>query len=101
MGQHLVKRLVRMLRLVDAYNLNLVKLVQTVKSADIFSIRTGLTTETSRICTILYRKILLVKYHVTEYIGYRHLGRRYKIKVVKIAMIHLSFLVGQLARTIA
>ena len=90
-----------MLRLVDAHNLHLVKLVQTVQSAHILAVRACLAAETSRISAILYGQVLLVKYYVAEDVCHRNFGRRNEVEVVKIAVIHLPLLVGQLSCTIA
>ena len=90
-----------MLRFVDAHNLHLVKLMQTVQSAHILAVRASLATKASGISAILYGQVLLVKYYVAEDICHRDFGRRNKIEIVKIAVIHLSLLVGQLSCTIA
>ena len=59
MGDHIIQGGIGILRLFDANNLNLVELVQTVKSADILSIRSGLTTEARSIGCHLHREIIV------------------------------------------
>ena len=86
-----------MLWLVNAYDLNLVKLMQSVQTTYILTVTTCLTTETSRISATLDRQILLVKNLIPEDIRHRNLSRRDKIEVVKVGMIHLTFLVWKLS----
>src|SRR5574344_142780 len=100
MFEHLIQRSIRMFGSVYAYYLNLVKLMQTVQSAYILSVRTGFTTETCGISTTLDRQIFFVENLITEDICYRYLCCRNKEKVVNLEMIHLSLFVRQLACTV-
>src|SRR5574344_170619 len=71
--------------------------MQTVQSANVFSVRTCFTTEACRICTAFDREVFFFKDDIAENICYRNFRRRNKIEVVHFAMIHLSFLVWQLS----
>jgi hypothetical protein len=62
-----------MLWLVDAYDLNLRELMQTVKTTYVLTVRTSLTTETLCISAVLDREILLIEDNVTVDVGYRNL----------------------------
>ena len=88
-----------MTRLVDAYNLYLVKLMQTVQTTNILTVAASLAAETSRVSTTLDRQILLVEDHIAEDVGDRNLSSRDEEQVVEVGMIHLTFLVRQLTCT--
>ena len=89
-----------MLRLVDAYNLYLVELMQTVQTANVLAVRSSLTTEASRVSATLDRQIFLVENLVTEDVRYRHLCGWNKVEVVELALIHLSLLIRKLTGTV-
>ena len=90
-----------MLGLVDAHNLNLRELVQTVQSAHVLAIRASLAAETLGVGAVLDGQILLVENNVAVDVRHGHLGRGDEIEVVYLAMIHLTLLVGQLACAVA
>ena len=94
--EHLVQALVRVTWLVDAYNLYLVKLVQTVQATNVLAVATSLTTEAGRVSAALDREILLVEDNIAEDVGYRNLGCRDEEEVVEISVVHLTLLVWQL-----
>ena len=96
MRKHLLVGFLGMFGFVDAYNLNLRELMQTVESAHILAIATSLATEALCVGTVLDGKILLVEDDITVDICYRYLGGGDEIEVVNLAVIHLSLLVGQL-----
>ena len=96
-GQHLLERLVRVLRGVDAYDLHLVELMQAVQAAHVLAVRAGLAAEAGRVGAALDGQVLLVEDHVAVDVGDRHLSRRDEVEVVKVGVVHLALLVGQLA----
>ena len=100
MCQHFLVTLFRVLRLVNAYNLDLRELVQTIQAAHVLTIRACLATEALCIGTVLDRQVFLVEDYVTVDIRHRHFGCGNQVEVIHFAMIHLSFLVGQLSCTI-
>ena len=75
--------------------------MQTVQTTHILTVGTSLPTETLRIGAILDRQLLLIQNHVTVDIGHGHLCGRDQVKVIHLAVIHLSLLVGQLTCAIA
>ncbi len=101
MVEHLMPGSVRMLRRIDAHNLDLVELVQAVESAHVLTVAAGLTTETGGVGATLDRQVLLVENLVAEDVGHRYLSRRNEVEVVEVGMIHLALLVGQLTRAVA
>ena len=101
MCKHLVERLVRVFWLVYAHNLDLVKLVQTVQTAHVLAIAACLATEASRVGTTLDGEVFLVQNLIAEDVGHRHLCCRDEVEVVKVAMIHLALLVGELSCAVA
>ena len=100
-GKHLAVRLIAMLGSVDAHNLNLRELVQTVESAHVLSVAAGFAAEALSVGTVLDRQLFLVENHVAVDISHRHLGSRDKIEIVEVAVIHLPLLVGELAGAIS
>ena len=98
--QHFLMGLLRMFRRIDAYQLDLRKLMQAVQATHVFPVGTGFATEALRVGTVLYRELFLVEDDVAVDIGYRDFGRRYQIQIIDFAMIHLPFLVGELTGTI-
>ena len=98
--EHLFVRSVGMLGSVDADNLNLGELVQTVQPTHIFAIRACLATETLGISAVLDGQVLLVDDDVPVEVGDGHLGSRYKVEVVHLAVVHLSLFVGELPSAI-
>ena len=93
-------RLFGVFRFVNANQFHFRELMQTVQSAHIFSIRAGFATETLRIGAVLDRQLLFIEDNITVDISNRDFGCRDQIKIIHFAMIHLPFLVRQLARTI-
>ena len=75
--------------------------MQTVKTSHVLAVRPGFTAEARRICGKFLRHCILLKNHVAEDVGHRHFGCRDEIKVVYVAVIHLSLLVGKLACAVA
>ena len=100
MGKHLAMGLGRMLGGVDANNLDLRELMQTVQATYVLAVGTGFATEALGIGAVLDGKILLVDDDIAIDIGDGHLGSWDEIEIVDLAMVHLSFLVGKLTCTI-
>ena len=100
MFKHLVQCGIRILLAFHPHDFHLVELVQTVKPAHVLAVRTCFAAETWRICRAFYREAGAVHYHVAENIGHGYFRRRYHVEVVHLVVIHLAFLVGQLARTV-
>ena len=99
MGNHLIQSGVRVLRLLDAHDLNLVELMQTVQTPHVLAIGTGLTTEARSVGGHLLREVVVTKDDISEYIGDRNLGCRDEIEVIKTYIVHLGLLVRQLTGT--
>ena len=74
--------------------------MQTVQTADILTIAACLAAETLRVCTVLDRQLGLVKNDIAVDVRHRNLSGRNEIEVVHLAVVHLTFLVGQLSRAI-
>ena len=100
MIQHFLMRLFRVFRFVNAYQFHFREFMQTVQATYIFSIRTGFTTETLGISTVLNRQLFLIQNHVAINICYRNLCCRNQIQIIQIAVIHLAFLIRQLSGAI-
>ncbi len=101
MIQHLLVALLRVLGGVYADYLYLRELMQTVQTAHVLAVGTGLAAETLGVGAVLDGQVLLVEYHVAVYVGHGHLGGGNEVEVVHLAVVHLTFLVGQLAGTVA
>ena len=99
MGNHLIQSGVRVLRLLDAHDLYLVELMQTVQTPHVLAVRTGLTTEARSVGGHLLREVVVTKDDISEYVGDRNLGCRDEIEVIKSYIVHLGLLVRQLAGT--
>ena len=67
----------------------------------LFAIRSGFATEAFCICTILDRQILFIENDITIDVSDRNFGSRDEIEVIHVAVIHLAFLVGQLASAVS
>ena len=99
MSNHLIEGCITVLRLLDTDNLYLVELMETVESADILTIRTGLTAEAGCICSKLLRESIFRKDDITENISHRDLSRRNQIEIIEADIVHLGLLVRKLACT--
>ena len=99
MSNHTVESLIRVLRQCELHDLNLIELVQTVKTANILTIRACLTTEARGISCELYRELLLVEDYIAIDIGYRHLGSWNEVEVVGCSVVHLTLLIRKLTCT--
>ena len=77
-----MQALVGVLGCVDAHYFHLVKLMQSVQSAHVFSIATGFAAEAGRVGAALDRQALLIENDVSEDVGYRYLGSRNQIQIV-------------------
>ncbi len=75
--------------------------MQTVESAHVFAVCAGFAAEAGRIGGILDGKVLLIDNDIAVEVRDGNFGGRDKVQVVKIGVVHLSFLVGQLACAIA
>ena len=75
--------------------------MQAVQSADVLAIAASLTAETLCVSAVLYGQVLFVKDDVAIDIRDGHLGSGNQIEVVDLAVVHLAFLVRQLASAIA
>ena len=98
-GHHFVQSSVAVLGLLYAHNFHFVKLVQAVKAAHVFAVGTGLTAEAGRVGGKLLGELVGAEDDVTEDVGDGNLGGRDHIEVVQVGVVHLAFLVGQLAGT--
>ena len=96
--EHLLVGDLCVLRRVDADDLDLVKLVETVETAHVLAIAAGLATEAGGIGAALDGKLVLLDDLVAEEVGHRHLGGGDQVEVVEVGMVHLALLVGELAR---
>ena len=74
--------------------------MQTVQAANVLTIASCLATETLCVGAVLYRQIFLVEDDVTIDIRNRYFSRRNQIEIIHLAVVHLTFLVGQLTCTI-
>ena len=101
MFEHLTMRLGGMFGSVNAYDLDLRELVQTVQATHILAIGTGFATEALGVGAVLDGEVLLVDDDVTIDVGDRHFGGWNKIEIVDLAVVHLSFLIGQLTCAVA
>ena len=101
MCNHLLVALGRVLGSVNAHDLHLGELVQTVQSAHVLAVRTGFATEALGVGTVLDGQFLLVQDDIAVDVRYGHLCRGNQVEVVQSAMVHLSLLVGQLACTVS
>ena len=97
--EHFGERLVGVLWCVDAYDFHFVELVEAVKSANVLSIATGLSSEARRVGAALDGQVALIEYFVPENVSYGHFGRGYQVEIVELCVIHLSLFVGQLSST--
>ena len=96
---HLLQGGVGALRLLDAHDLDLVELMQTVQTSHVLAVRTGLTTEARSVGGHLLREVVVTKDDISEYVGDRNLGCRDEIEVIKTYIVHLGLLVRQLTGT--
>ena len=71
--------------------------MQTVQSAHILAVRACFAAETLGVGTILDGEFLFVHDNIAIDVRYGNFGGGNQIQVVQIAVVHLSFLVGQLA----
>ena len=75
MVEHFVPRRIRMLGLINADNLDFVKLMKTVQAADIFAIATSLATKACRIGATFDGKVFLVEYFIAKNVSHGDLRR--------------------------
>ena len=75
--------------------------MKTVQTTNILAVRACFATETLCIGTILDRQLGFVQNNVTVNIRHRYLGSRNQVEIVYLAVVHLTFLVRQLACTVA
>ena len=75
--------------------------MQTIQAAHILSIRTGLAAEALSVSAVLNGQVFLIEDDVAIDIRDGHLSGGNQIEVVHFSVIHLTFLVGQLACAIA
>ena len=75
--------------------------MQTVQSAHILTVRTGLATEALCVGAVLDGQLLLVEDDVTVDVGDGHLSGRNEVEVIYLAVVHLTLLVGQLSCAVA
>ena len=101
MVQHLLVGLFAVLRLVNAHQFHFGELVQTVQAAHVLAVGTGLAAEALRVGAVLDGELLLVQNHVAVDVRHGDFGGRNQVEVIHFAMVHLTLLVGQLARAVA
>ena len=99
MGNHLIQSGVRVLRLLDAHDLDLVELMQTVQTSHVLAVGTCLAAEARSVGGHLLREVVVTKDDISEYVRDRNLGCRDEIEVIKSYIVHLGLLVRQLAGT--
>ncbi len=97
MGNHLVQSSIGVLWLLDAHNLDLVELMQTVQPPHVLAIGTGLAAEARSVGGHLLWEVIIAENDISEYVGYRHLSGRDEIEVIQTHVVHLGLLVRQLA----
>ena len=85
-----------MVGVLDANQLHLVKLVQAVEPPHVLAVAPRLATEAGGVGAHANRQALLLDDLVAEDIGHRHLCRRDEVKVIHLAVVHLSLLIGDL-----
>ena len=100
MFHHLIQNGIRVFRVSQLNDFHFVKLMQSVQSPDIFSVRSGFTSETWRISCHFYRQIIHFQYCISENIGQRHLCRWDHVVIIQPCMIHLIAFIRQLSRTV-
>ena len=83
--------------MLDLDNLHLVELVQAVEAAHVLAVRAGLATEAGGVGAVLDGEVAGLEDGVTVNVGDGHLGGGDQVEVVEVGVVHLSFLVGQLA----
>ena len=77
--------------------LDLVELVEAVEPAHVLAVAARLAAETRRVGGAFHRQRLGVENLVAEEVRQRHLGGRHCVETIGDGLIHLTFLVGQLA----
>ena len=98
--QHLLVALLRVLWCVDAYDLHLRELMQTVQATHVLAIRTRLTTEALCVGTVLDGQVLFGDDDIAVDVRHGHFSRGDEVEVVHLAVVHLTLLVGQLTRAV-
>ena len=99
MCHHFVKGGIGVLRLLDPDDLNLVELMESVESAHVLTVGTGLAAEAGSVGCHLLGHLVALEYDIPEYVGHRDLCCRYKVEIIQADMVHLSLLVRKLAGT--
>ena len=99
MGNHLVQGSIAILGLFNAHNLHLVKLVQAVKAPHVLAVTAGFAAEAGGVGGELLGELIGPKDHVAVDIGHGHLCGGNHVEVVHGGVVHLAFLVRQLAGT--
>ena len=74
--------------------------MKTVQTAYILAIGTRFATEALCVCAVLNGQILLVKNDIAIDVCDRYFGSRNQIEIIYLTVVHLSFFVGQLSRSI-
>lgn len=72
---HFLKSGIAVFRLLDAYYLYFVELMQTVETSDILAVAAGLTAEACGISAVLYREFIGRNYYIAIEIGDRYFWR--------------------------
>ena len=99
MCDHLVESRIRVLRFFDADDFDVVELVKSVETSHVFTIRTCLSSEAWGICCKFLRELVVVQDDIPIYIGNRDFCCRHKIEIIQAYIVHLGFLVRELACT--
>ena len=97
MGDHPVERFVRAVGMRDLHDFDLVELVQAVQSPHVLAVGAGLAPEAGGIGGHLDRKVRLAENHVAVNVRHGNFGRRDQVEIVRCHVVHLAFLVGELA----
>ena len=77
------------------------KFVQAIQSANVLTIATGFAAEALRVGTIFNGQLTFFENHVAIDIGDGDFCGRDEVKIVEGAVIHLTFLVGQLTGAVS
>ena len=80
------------------HELDLIKLVQAIQATHMCAPAARFATEARRVADAFHRQRGLFEDLVAEEISDGHLSRRDQVEIIRLRMVHLPFLVGQLAR---
>ncbi len=97
MEYHFFEHLVALYGVHQLYDLHFVELMQAIEATDILPIAAGFTAEARRIRRHSDRELSFFQHLVAEDVRYWNFGSGDQIEVIPAHIIHLSFLIRQLA----